>query len=122
MSIHLSFEQALAGLEKAVAAKGEDFKYEAPVVDEEEGLTMCMYFSRTGQPSCIVGHVLADHGVSVDDLGHWNEDATVHTLVDHSVLDVDARTTLLLRRAQEMQDNGHPWGKALAEAKAEVAP
>ena len=121
MTTHITFEQALAGLEKAVRLKGRSYKYEPPVVDDADGLTMCMYFETdSGQPSCIVGHVLADHGVTLESLGPANADETVGSLVASDVLALDARTEALLVRAQQEQDNGTSWGEALRQAKATV--
>lgn len=57
MTITVDKDKALELLDKAVAAKGEDYRVGG-----------CVYFNtETKEPVCIVGHVLAELGVGVDD-------------------------------------------------------
>lgn len=126
VSVEITFEQAVASLEKAVAAKGADFVYEQIAVDDntEDPTTMCMYFEpESGEPSCIVGHVLADQGITLPVIGEdANADEDVHSLVAKGRLHLDGdRTKQLLQRAQQRQDHGHSWGTAVADALALVS-
>lgn len=123
MSTQITFEEALAGLEKAIAAKGPEYVYRPLLVDETEGRTACMYFEPdTGAPSCIVGHVLADHGFTLESVGAANSEETVKSLSARRILSLDERTETLLWQAQSRQDSGITWGEAVEHAKATVAP
>jgi hypothetical protein len=73
------------------------------------------------EPSCIVGHVLARHGVTPEEVieAGLNQHA-VRSLVGSGLLDIDERTTRLLAEAQEYQDGGSTWGVALDYAIADT--
>lgn len=69
-----------------------------------------------GQPSCLVGHVLARAGVSTEALEDM--DASGLSIINSyaAVGDTDARA--VLQAAQSAQDTGATWGEALKNAKA----
>lgn len=116
--LNLTYTDALRYLEKAVAEKGEDYVY--PSYQEGCEYFESVYGSNTGQPSCIVGHVLSYNGVTREDLGGGLNSSGVLTLNSqhpNGVLDVDDATEDLLVFAQRFQDNGMPWGQAVAEAQ-----
>lgn len=100
-------DEAIRLLRKEVANKGEDFVYER---------SDCVYVDHvTGQPSCIVGHALADAGV---DMSTFYGAANIRGILDHSFRDLlDYEASLVFGAAQIAQDEHVPWGKALAEAE-----
>ena len=103
MAIEITFEEALEGLRGAIALKGADYVY-----DTHGG---CKYY-KNGEPSCIVGHVLAPFGLSPD-ADELPDGAGVIDLWDAGILRADARTLKLLGTCQEYQDTGDTWGKSL---------
>lgn len=76
----------------------------------------CIYFNDDG-PVCIVGQVLHRIGVTLEDLGGPQSDATFMTLCEYSPL-VAGRFTqdarVLLDRVQYRQDESETWREALA--------
>jgi len=117
--IRWTYTDALRLLKKAVADKGEDYKYESV-----GGHYHCQYFDQ-GQPSCIVGHALAADGVTEQDLReadpsrHLNL-VDVGTLAKRGLLEMDDATQKLLGTVQDEQDCGTPWGEALRIAQQAV--
>jgi hypothetical protein len=107
--IKLTYVDALRLLEKAVADKGSGYVYERiPLADSQ----VCQYF-HAGQPSCIVGHVLAYEGVTQADLSDGLNRAGVGALG----IEVDTETMLLLKLAQRFQDAGVAWGETVLRAR-----
>jgi hypothetical protein len=107
-------------LARAVKERGKRHVYRHPVVPGYGEL--CVYFNpEDGAPSCIVGHVLAYKGLSLDSLVqgdiNLNTYAAVGTLIDLDVIKVDSETQALLEIAQSEQDSGMPWGRAVKEAR-----
>ena len=118
-------ERAVELLRKQVEAKGTDYEYEAPA-----SIGRCVYFDNDGCPSCVVGYVLADLGVTlggVHEIGRdpgspsdsGNQIAISAVNVDGVQLTSGARH--VLATAQRAQDNGQPWGEALNLAVAAAA-
>jgi len=110
--ITLSYEDALQGLKDAVAKNGPDFRYKKP----GDFYTICRNFDLEGNPSCIAGHVY--YGIDPT----WAKDfdvnvAPVQMLVSIGDLKVDRKTEILLRIAQNKQDEGMLWGKAVELAQ-----
>jgi hypothetical protein len=108
--ITLTYDEAVALLNRAVQEKGEDYVYEMP--DGIDG--QCMYVV-DGAPSCIIGHVYAYAGGDLE-LLHQCEGVGASVLRDQGVLFADERTLGLLRRAQMRQDSGDSWGVAVEVA------
>lgn len=112
-----SIADALMGLEKAVALKGADYTYERPP-------SGCAYSYR-GQPSCIVGHVVADldkdafeqiinfegTGGSFPALNLGNDGYPPVPFM------FTEQAASVLYTAQCSQDSGDTWGSALARAR-----
>lgn len=106
----LTYDQALADLTEIVDAD-PDYCY----LDHFEE---CLYFE-SGGPACIVGRVLARHGVTSSDVGDLNSERLAplrRRLENAGVLSMNDDAFVLLRRAQAVQDYGRPWGEALAFA------
>jgi hypothetical protein len=106
-SLTLSFNEVVGDLLEIIEEKGSDYRYEKP-----GGSTHCQYF-RGLQPGCIVGHLLAKHGVTYETLGSTNNSKAVSELVDCYVLNIDDKTRAFLVDVQSSQDNGNSWGRAM---------
>lgn len=63
------------------------------------------------KPSCIVGHVLFKHGVSLEKLSEGGGDVTMtlRFLLLEGILDVHSNAARYLTAAQLLQDKGAPW-------------
>lgn len=117
--ITLSYDQALDLLRAQVEKKGADYVYTIPEVEVEGDSFFgvdCRYFV-DGQPSCIVGHVFADLGVSEQ---HVLEGSRPTQAAPDFVKMEDLKTEALLVVAQSYQDAGTPWGEAVEVAHAKT--
>lgn len=118
------YDYAVAALRETVKVNGEDFIYFAP-----PSAGFCSYADADeGAPSCLVGHLLHRHGVSVEDLlaedagrlvplsnGNFAHGGGAFDIgPDFGIEDEDVRS--LLNVAQVAQDNKIPWGKAVEDA------
>jgi hypothetical protein len=102
----IEFSEALNSLNKAVAKKGEDYVYRSG---------RCRYFEDDGGPSCLVGWVLADKGVTKADLdarGNVNSEG-LDSLFRSGLVEADDRTRRLLSEAQAANDGRTAWGRAM---------
>jgi hypothetical protein len=92
---------------------GEDHVYERV----PNTVDSCRY-EYSGQPSCIVGHVLHRAGVPIDVLKSFDDnDDGVSANVLYEYLDVTEDAANVLGWAQGLQDSGHTWGRALDRAR-----
>jgi hypothetical protein len=125
--INIDFEQAKTLLSEVVEEAGADFVYE----------DSCVY-EALGEPSCMVGRVLAKAGVPVetlramDDIRAWSPvdkwgerlysatdfDTVVQSGAFSDAFTVDNGALELLHKAQVRQDNRDTWGEAQAAALA----
>lgn len=119
LRLHLTDEQILEDL-AAVVSGHEDYRY----VDE---YNICSYFADNGAPSCIIGHVLARHGVALEDLEDvehtWLYDVNataVGDLVYAGLILASEKGSRALSRAQFEQDNRGTWSEALSAAREEL--
>lgn len=118
MSEVIGTEQVLALLDKVVQAKGADYVYPGTSADK------CYNFEPQGAPSCIVGHVLAELGVTRQQAAEFGVDGsagvhdTVHALAGGGwqyMFSVGAMNAL--HKAQGVQDRRDSWGDALDAAR-----
>lgn len=108
MTITLTYEQALEGLERAIAEKPEGYR------DPDSGPGInCRNWKSDGAPSCIIGHIMSYYGATSDSIGEGG----VQFLVGNRELKVDEKTLILLSGAQGQQDNGKSWREAVDIAK-----
>lgn len=126
---------------EAVETRGEDYVYgydpETPVG--------CVYV-RSGKPSCLVGEIFHRAGVDIETLAKMDDSAAMDEAAeacgwgtgevgptgDVGIDDwipwlpglgidvVGKNTAIYLRNLQREQDQGTPWGAALARAEREV--
>lgn len=111
---------AIGLLRLVVFEKGADFVYEKV---SRDGVLLCVNFS-DGQPSCIVGHVLANLGVSGEvadrlDISGSYTPGEVATVLEKRKYEwqLDDDAVGILYTAQGRQDEGASWGEALADAE-----
>jgi len=115
-----TYEDVLAELQEIIKGR-EGYVYEAPDYSGS-----CVNFDREGNPSCLVGHWLAMHGIT----GAFFRDteipasATVRDLFcGHAhvmPMQVDERALKLLILAQSRQDSFNTWGKAVETSSRDV--
>jgi hypothetical protein len=110
-----------------------EFVYQ-PGTNPENGASSCVYV-RDGEPSCLVGQVLARAGVSIEDLAKMDEGTPDSGTEEEPVGDGDGESAFevlyengalppyltvtddaagILTHVQSRQDQGTPWGQALA--------
>ena len=81
----------------------------------------CKYV-QDGQPSCLIAHVLSNAGVStkllarLDDLPFASIGYYGVTDILAEEVDITAVAVVILKAAQDQQDQGHSWESALASA------
>lgn len=113
----IDIKRALLELSRAVETKGASYVY-------TDHFDTCTNFeSTTGEPRCIVGHVLHALGVTYNDCRYGGAvPGTVRTILANRQ---DIRFTkgaiLILTAAQTAQDAGTTWGMALEIATASGA-
>lgn len=118
-----TYEDALLALRNQVAKKGALHVYEKPLhrdvfakVDPEDQTAMhCVNWTLDGQPSCIVGHVVADLGLipTSDVKRRALARSSAQGLLHGLGVPVTLKAALLLARVQDKQDSGVPWGLAV---------
>lgn len=112
----ITYEQAKMALYGAVDQRGADYVYDQRVNDR------CVYLTPEGKPSCIVAVALVNLGVPVDHLPPAdNFQPNPYGLLsndDNVPLGAELDAISLLNMAQEAQDAGTPWGRAVEESVA----
>lgn len=123
---HVTLDDALDALRKAVAEKGHDYQY-------GKHHSVCRYASSIegeAQPECIIGHALVYLGVPAEYFAEsqWNV-KTIRGVLESGVLEgyrFDPRAIDSFETAQRMQDASHrpsrrgadtTWGAALTAAE-----
>jgi hypothetical protein len=115
----INAQQAYDLLEEVVKGR-EDFVYYRP---RDYGNT-CVYFDNN-QPSCIVGHVLAELGLTAADVETFNAEAflTILGRLEQHGFRFTEKASDVLFAAQYTQDGAgapddadHSWGEALNKA------
>lgn len=122
--IDLTPEVAISLMEKAVEKRGANYVYQQVKKKDAYGWEneACVY-EHKGAPSCLVGEVLHEAGVTLSALKRFDKTDTggITSLVDDGVLSIPKVTAQVLGVAQEAQDGGETWGGALRRAKVSAA-
>lgn len=111
----VDFERVRDITEKIIAVKGAD--YVDPNSGDEADL-QCQYFELdTETPSCLVGHVLHELGMRIEDLyGHTdsieelNACASMRHLMSILAVPVSGAAAQYMHKLQDFNDGGLPWG------------
>lgn len=95
----------------AVAERGEDWVYPKGEEAWEGPDGQCRYFLDDGQPACLIGTALCKLGVPGVRPGHEGAYAglVLHDIYGELPRGIPRAASL----AQEVQDEGQPWGEAL---------
>lgn len=99
----IDFARADALLSRALVENGIDHVY----VKEQYGGN-CKNFHE-GVPACIIGHALSYLGLKATDV----PEASIASVWQDLMLDIDADALDLWKFTQAKQDNGAPWGEAV---------
>jgi hypothetical protein len=114
----LTYDEVVELLERAVAERGEDYVYPKEDMCPEFALnSVCQYFVGS-RPSCIIGQVLAYKGITAEQVTEF--EGRGGPAVVQRFFDIDDSTQVLIYEVQSRQDDGLPWGEALANARAFV--
>jgi hypothetical protein len=112
-ALTLRLDEVVYDLLDIIEEKGGDYTY------TQFCAGICQYF-HDEEPGCIVGHLLAKHGItqafleSKDGPNVFELNASdVTELVDRDVLGVDNKTRAFLFNLQSKQDKGVTWGEAM---------
>ena len=129
----ITLDNVIPLLEKAVKIKGEDYVYVPPGGE----FSTCRYSDFEGNPSCIVGYVIANaepelyaeiveferregDSFGVYELGAANDDYAsddLAPLANKAQQVISEEALAVLNRAQSVQDTSNSWGRALGAAK-----
>lgn len=109
-SIEIGYDEAVEILNELIEGK-EDFVYKPQV----QGSSACVYVW-DGQPSCLIGQLLARKGADNEFLHECDQRGPVAALVATGLLVCDERTMRLLADVQSDQDRGTRWDFAVQRA------
>jgi len=102
MGTKITLESAIASLRKLADATPE-------MLNPGAGIT-CRHWNTDGCPSCIVGHVLDDHGWSKQDV----PSQAMISVTSYQYPDVVTEdASHLLLKAQRVADRGNKWGEVI---------
>ncbi len=105
-------EQFTAAFDKAVAMRGEDYIYRRPT-QAEGGNGMCVYSTRDGEPSCLIGLALwiLDQELGTHNMPSFNDCINAYSLLEGHGL-TSKRVATAAGNAQATQDATYTWGEA----------
>ncbi len=115
--IKIDYDTAVKDVEEIIKGR-EDYIYVNPFGQEAnlKNQIDCMYFDpETTQPSCIVGHVFAKHGLTLEDISEANDNCIMDA-ADYGNMNIQPTARLFLEEIQRNQDVGVPWGLAYKNA------
>ena len=116
--MHYSYNDIKSYLESIVETKGKDYIYTQRL---REGYSFpgCEY-AWQGKPDCIIGHLLVELGISIDNLGE-DKDFGSGIIQDYEYkleakygITFDSKAMALMGGIQNDQDNGISWGEAFS--------
>jgi hypothetical protein len=110
---NITMEEVEWALRDVVAEYGEEYIYVPP----KDGL--CRYLDKDPagiKPACLVGHVLVRLGALVSELACQEGRSADALDYGRMGLSLSSEAINVLYMAQEVQDEGRPWGDALREA------
>lgn len=127
-------------MDAAVAERGEDWVYPLPARDPDAiagvvadgwhvpNTTTCVYMTDEGDPACLIG--LALYKINPDLVPNYDASSSEYDMDAFSVLarlseagdlKLSERTMSAAYAAQRLQDDGAPWGQAIAKFDEAVA-
>jgi len=107
--VHITEEQFTAAMHQAVALKGSEYRYPKNTEGYRSPGGACLYRnSVTGEPACLIGVALS---LINPDYVPRHSNTGAHVLLSRAV---PRNVASAARAAQTYQDQGMPWGAALA--------
>lgn len=105
---------------KDVVKENPDYVYanDHRVYYSSGSYTECYYFEADGSPACVVGHVFDRLGVSLEDIGYFNE-VSFYDFSDVVFPSISKTTEIFVSSVQRSQDAGLSWGEAYDKSVAE---
>jgi hypothetical protein len=108
-------------LDELLTEFGEDYVYPRTFRKSIDDLANGCKYVKGGAASCLVGHVFNRLGVPIYNLETLDKAAVdlddTDVLEDLGITIADSDTAMYLTVMQSDQDNGTPWGKAVARAR-----
>jgi hypothetical protein len=115
-----TYDETVAMLEEIVDSVGSNYVYKQDQRGENQDLGVDCNYYENGYPSCGVGHVFHRVGLTEDRVavleGRTAYQA-IRYLQEMGTVAFDGKSTDLLYRFQQCQDEGMPWGESLSHAK-----
>lgn len=114
--LHLTYDDAILALQRAVMDKGENHRFEPE--DPDNPNTYWYFNPASGECGCIVGQALSYFGITKETLGEYNQGTGFGSLlrVTPRVVTCDPEAKTLLQATQDEQDSGATWGEAVNHA------
>jgi hypothetical protein len=129
--IKLTKDSVLKALDEVIAEYGEDYVYQQ---SNDSDTPSCLYakLSEDGEavPDCIVGHILAKHGVDMGPMVYDKRTLTgrelstgqAYSVLSHmahaGLVKYDGSVSKALTGGQSLQDHGATWGEAAKDIRA----
>ena len=112
--IKITRTSTIEALQSAIDLMGPDYTYVTPGGEDAAVDVMCSYVDQAkNAPSCIVGHVLYAHGVTLSELVQYEGESAHKTA---TAFGASEQVGDMLNRVQELQDTGVPWAEAVKGA------
>jgi hypothetical protein len=114
MPLTIDADTFLTTVAEIVAERGEDFVYKK--MQSSITTSQCSYVKsgNTVSVRCLIGEVAHRHGVSDSELSVWDRAGDVQGIYEAGYLpDLRLDAFELMRRAQNLQDNGESYGNII---------
>lgn len=105
-------EQMLIDSLYEIVAENPDYVY-----DDRDAEGFCRYFNDEGEPSCVVGHVLARNGIVAEQVAPIKYSGAAAVIRETTGVLPSLSGSTLFYEMQAWQDAGTPWGEALEKAE-----
>lgn len=108
-------EQMLIDSLYEIVAENPDYVY-----DDQDAGGFCRYFNDEGEPSCVVGHVIAQHGITAEQVEPVKNSCAPVVIREITEIQLSLEAKVLFSSVQGWQDMRQPWARALKIAESEV--
>jgi hypothetical protein len=128
--IKLTKDSVLRALDEVIAEYGEDYVYKQ---NNDVDAPACLYakLNEDGEavPDCIVGHILAKHGVDMGSMVYDKHTLTgrelstgqANSVLSHmahaGLVKYNRSVSMALTAGQNLQDTGYTWGEAAQQIR-----
>lgn len=108
-------EQMLIDSLYEIVAENPDYVY-----GDQDAEGFCCYFDDEGEPSCLVGHVLARNGITAEQVEPVKVSCAPAVIREIAEIQLSLEAKILFDSVQCWQDMWEPWARALKLAEDEV--